>query len=114
MVSVLICHEQMVEALKRVDELLEHFVNDLSDRRFVAHVANDLAHWVTHVVCSVGALDPSSRLQGRKRLQGHRKRLWGIRLLPCIAELAAQHTAGFRSEERRVGKECRSRWSGDQ
>src|SRR3712207_8433502 len=30
---------------------------------------------------------------------------------PCTLDHALQETSDFRSEERRVGKECRSRWS---
>src|SRR2546425_7253719 len=50
-----------------------------------------------------------------------RKRAGAVSVIPCyavsdsaadtIVDLAATFGAGRRSEERRVGKECRSRWS---
>src|SRR5438876_2272619 len=38
----------------------------------------------------------------------------GARLARCIENGAAFHNAGLRSEERRVGKECRSGWATEQ
>ena len=37
--------------------------------------------------------------------------VWGYPERVSSVELAFQNTRGIRSEERRVGKECRSRWS---
>ena len=49
--------------------------------------------------------NPGSKSQGMKQLMaGGGVALVGITLIPLLSGL-------FRSEERRVGKECRSRWS---
>ena len=36
---------------------------------------------------------------------------WNIPLLNETLQYMVNHKLGYRSEERRVGKECRSRWS---
>src|ERR1039458_1793184 len=38
------------------------------------------------------------------------KLLWGERQIRSVANMTRQDARDFRSEERRVGKECRSRW----
>src|SRR5689334_24112595 len=66
-------------------------------------------------VCS-SDLNQSGILAADLKLSGSRKLLGvsdhGQVLLPLtFVELAAISRNGLRSEERRVGKECRSRWS---
>src|SRR3712207_9254524 len=49
---------------------------------------------------------------GRPRFDGYEIRTAGVlRNIPCITTVQGLAAAVQRSEERRVGKECRSRWS---
>src|SRR2546422_8707450 len=64
------------------------------------------------VICSLGDLSPRPREEWLALAHKMEAALSGQQeLLPASGELSSLVAQAQRSEERRVGKECRSRWS---
>src|SRR5690348_6158936 len=57
-----------------------------------------------YAACFGGALDFVAKQQKKDATKAR---------VTCAVSIGPRDGGGFRSEERRVGKECRSRWSGD-
>src|SRR5690606_40622196 len=66
---------------------------------------------VTGVQTCALPISLSSRSPKMKRTSAPHRICVAPKGLPCTAERAAPGSPARRSEERRVGKECRSRWS---
>src|SRR5206468_6037870 len=56
---------------------------------------------------------PEVQLQGVRRRAARLRHLDGLQRVESLPHTVS-HGPGLRSEERRVGKECRSRWSSSQ
>src|ERR1017187_5438519 len=65
------------------------------------------------VVFQAPSLDRKLTVLENLRHQGHLYNLRGLELRTRMDELLSRFGMADRSEERRVGKECRSRWSPD-
>jgi len=56
-------------------------------------------------------MDPSPAIEARIREKAAKLERFAARATGCRVTVAARSRHQRRSEERRVGKECRSRWS---
>src|SRR2546430_6485406 len=100
----------MARPRKYSDELRERAVRLYSESdRPIAHVAHDLGihkealrQWVRQAEADQGRRPELLTTNEREELKRLRKE---------VAELRRANAILKRSEERRVGKECRSRWS---
>src|SRR5690554_8189776 len=107
------------------DFLVEHF-GDILNYNFTAEVeqqfdeiANGMKEW-TEMIKNFydpfhktveDTLEHSERASGERYLGEHPKT--GEKVIVRIGRYGPMAQIGDRSEERRVGKECRSRWSPD-
>src|SRR5438105_3533268 len=101
--------------MRRADLLLAFGDKDEVDGHILARTANGVKGSEqrglrTFLIDRAAAHDDFSEagLVEQSGFEGRRRPLGGVSLLDVVHEIEAE---SFRSEERRVGKECRSRWS---
>ena len=105
------------------DAVLDFLISDFLMERFPAHAEGDLSKLRASLVSEPGLAEIARKLElgpllrvgkGEARSGGPDKNSIlsdALEALLAAVYLDSRERSGMRSEERRVGKECRSRWS---